>query len=215
MLESTSTALLEQGGAHEGCPDKHPAVRLATIEAAGRAAVPYTSGALCGTGSLILIDDRAGCCLGCLPTTVYVWPRLWLAGILVGIGDTRRDRLHALACLRDLHERFGHIQVRLCATGRTSTCSKARLQRCQALCTHPTSMGHVLAAQEVIVQNFRAKPGTAMEQAPEPPLEELLWAVAAARVVFGPDMGVQVGCAIASVVVLVALAMCKARCSFA
>ncbi len=44
MLESTSEALLAPGGPHAGCPDKHPAVRLATIEAAGEAAVPYTSG---------------------------------------------------------------------------------------------------------------------------------------------------------------------------
>ncbi|MDQ4018964.1 MAG: 5-amino-6-(D-ribitylamino)uracil--L-tyrosine 4-hydroxyphenyl transferase CofH, partial [Actinomycetota bacterium] len=48
--------------------------------------------------------------------------------------------------------------------------------------------GHV---QEVIVQNFRAKPGTKMAAAPEPPLEELLWTIAAARVVLGPDMHLQ------------------------
>lgn len=31
-----------------------------------------------------------------------------------------------------------------------------------------------------------------MRDAPEPPLEELLWTAAAARLVFGPDMAVQV-----------------------
>lgn len=32
------------GGAHEGCPDKEPAARLAVLEAAGRARVPFTTG---------------------------------------------------------------------------------------------------------------------------------------------------------------------------
>jgi FO synthase len=45
--------------------------------------------------------------------------------------------------------------------------------------------------QEVIVQNFRAKPGTAMHTAPEPGEEEYLAAVATARVVLGPAMHVQ------------------------
>jgi len=45
--------------------------------------------------------------------------------------------------------------------------------------------------QEVIVQNFKAKPGTAMRQAPEPSEEEFLATVAAARVVFGPYVNVQ------------------------
>ncbi|MBW8755803.1 MAG: 7,8-didemethyl-8-hydroxy-5-deazariboflavin synthase CofG, partial [Sphingomonadales bacterium] len=39
MLESTSERLLEKGGAHHGSPDKVPAVRLASLEAAGRARV--------------------------------------------------------------------------------------------------------------------------------------------------------------------------------
>jgi FO synthase len=48
--------------------------------------------------------------------------------------------------------------------------------------------GHI---QEVIVQNFRAKPGTAMAKAPEPHDEEFLAAVATTRVVMGPHMSVQ------------------------
>ncbi|GIM14372.1 hypothetical protein Vretimale_17321 [Volvox reticuliferus] len=118
MLESTSLELMHPGGAHHNCPDKDPASRLRTIEAAGRAAVPYTS------------------------------------GILVGIGDTRSDRLHALACLHRLNERYGHIQ-------------------------------------ELIIQNFRRKPATAMAAWPEPPFDELLWAVAVARIMFGPHMNIQ------------------------
>jgi FO synthase len=48
--------------------------------------------------------------------------------------------------------------------------------------------GHV---QEVIVQNFRAKPGTRMAAAPEPPLEDLLWTIAVARIVLGAQAHVQ------------------------
>ena len=50
MLESTSERLLEKGFAHHGSPDKVPAVRLASLEAAGRARVPMTSGLLIGIG---------------------------------------------------------------------------------------------------------------------------------------------------------------------
>jgi hypothetical protein len=53
------------------------------------------------------------------------------SGILIGIGETRRERIEALLALRDLHDRYGHIQ-------------------------------------EIIVQNFRAKPSTRMANAPEP-----------------------------------------------
>lgn len=50
MLESTSERLLEKGAAHYGSPDKVPAVRLASLAAAGRARVPMTSGILIGIG---------------------------------------------------------------------------------------------------------------------------------------------------------------------
>ena len=75
-------------------------------------------------------------------------------GILIGIGETRRERIESLLAIREIHERYGHIQ-------------------------------------EIIVQNFRAKPGTKMAGAPEPSLEDLLWTVAATRLVFGPAMSVQ------------------------
>src|SRR4029077_14062592 len=45
--------------------------------------------------------------------------------------------------------------------------------------------------QEVIVQNFRAKPGTAMRRAPEPAEDEFLAAVAVARALFGARMNLQ------------------------
>jgi FO synthase len=48
MLESISERLMET--VHAGSPTKHPAVRLATIEAAGELRIPFTSGILVGIG---------------------------------------------------------------------------------------------------------------------------------------------------------------------
>jgi FO synthase len=76
------------------------------------------------------------------------------SGILIGIGETRRERLEALLRLRELHEAYGHIQ-------------------------------------EIIIQNFRAKAGTRMANHPEPALDEHSWTIAAARLMFGPEMNVQ------------------------
>jgi len=118
MLETSARRLSERGGPHFGSPDKRPEARLATIAAAGEAAVPFTT------------------------------------GILIGIGETRRERLDALLAIRGSARRHGHIQ-------------------------------------EVIVQNFRAKPGTRMAVAPEPSLEELLWTCAVARLVLDDDVHVQ------------------------
>ena len=118
MLESAAARLSQRGGPHFGSPDKLPARRLASIAAAGAAAVPFTS------------------------------------GILIGIGETRTERIEALLALRDLHDRYGHIQ-------------------------------------EIIIQNFRAKPGTRMAAAPEPDEADHLWTIAVARLVVGPAMNIQ------------------------
>ncbi len=75
-------------------------------------------------------------------------------GILIGIGETRRERIESLLALRDLHDRYGHLQ-------------------------------------EIIIQNFRAKPGTRMAEAQEPDLDDHLWTIAVARLIFGPDMNIQ------------------------
>jgi len=75
-------------------------------------------------------------------------------GILVGIGETREDRLAALEAIAAAHRRHGHVQ-------------------------------------EVIVQNFLPKPGTAMHQAPACPPDEHLDAIALARLVLPPDIHVQ------------------------
>jgi FO synthase len=50
MLENISPRLLEPGMAHHNCPDKDPVLRVATIEAAGRNRVPFTTGILVGIG---------------------------------------------------------------------------------------------------------------------------------------------------------------------
>jgi FO synthase len=76
------------------------------------------------------------------------------SGLLIGIGETRRERVEALLALRDAHETHGHIQ-------------------------------------EIIIQNFRAKPGTKMHDAPEPDQNELAWTIAIARIMFGPRMNIQ------------------------
>jgi FO synthase len=76
------------------------------------------------------------------------------SGILIGIGETREERLDALLALRSLAEEQGHLR-------------------------------------EVIVQNFRAKPGTRMAEHPDAPFGEQLWSIAVARIVLGPDVHVQ------------------------
>jgi FO synthase len=114
MLESLDPGL----ACHRGSPDKTPERRLATLEAAGELAIPFTT------------------------------------GILVGIGESRASRLDALGAIAASHRRHGHVQ-------------------------------------EVIVQNFLPKPGTAMHGAEPCPPEEYLWSVAAARLVLPDDVHVQ------------------------
>lgn len=65
MLENISDRLTEPGMPHHNCPDKVPAVRVETIEEAGRQRVPFTTGILVGIGenaseivdSLIALGD--------------------------------------------------------------------------------------------------------------------------------------------------------------
>lgn len=75
-------------------------------------------------------------------------------GILIGIGETRAERIDSLLALRALHERYGHLQ-------------------------------------EIIVQNFRPKPGTRMADHPAAAIDEHLWTIAAARLIFDPAMNLQ------------------------
>ena len=53
-------------------------------------------------------------------------------------------------------------------------------RRCEAIAASHRRHGHV---QEVIVQNFLPKPGTAMRRAPPCPPDDYLWTIAAARLI--------------------------------
>ena len=75
-------------------------------------------------------------------------------GLLIGIGESRAERIESLLALRELQDAHGHLQ-------------------------------------ELIIQNFRAKPGTRMAGAAEPVLEEQLWTIAVARLLFGCGMSIQ------------------------
>jgi FO synthase len=114
MVESLRADL----SCHAGAPDKAPQRRLAALDAAGRSAIPFTTGILCG------------------------------------IGETRADRVAALEAIAASARRHGHVQ-------------------------------------EVIVQNFVPKPGTAMAGTPACPPEEHLWSVAAARLMLPAEVHVQ------------------------
>ncbi|MCH8989677.1 MAG: 7,8-didemethyl-8-hydroxy-5-deazariboflavin synthase CofG [Chloroflexi bacterium] len=76
-------------------------------------------------------------------------------GILIGIGESRRDRIESLLAIGRLNAQFGHVQ-------------------------------------EVIIQNFRAKPDTAMGDFPDAETDEFLWTVAVARLILGPGANIQV-----------------------
>src|ERR1700730_3498668 len=118
MLETVSARLMRDGLAHFKAPDKVPALRLRTIEEAGKLSMAFTT------------------------------------GILIGIGETFEERIDSLFAIRTLHERHGHIQ-------------------------------------EVIVQNFRAKPDIPMSRHPEPSMDDILRTIAIARLILGPHMNLQ------------------------
>ena len=76
-------------------------------------------------------------------------------GILIGIGESMEERVDSLFAIREIHERYGHIQ-------------------------------------EVIVQNFRAKPDTRFAQWPEPDALDLVRTAAVARLIFGSEVNIQI-----------------------
>jgi len=118
MLENVSPRLMRDGLPHANAPDKVPALRLRTMEEAGKRSIAFTT------------------------------------GILIGIGETMQERIESLFAISAMHEKYGHIQ-------------------------------------EVIVQNFRAKPDIPMAAHPDPSMEEMLRTVALARLILGPQMNVQ------------------------
>ena len=75
-------------------------------------------------------------------------------GILVGIGESARDRVESILAIRKLHRQYRHVQ-------------------------------------EVLVQNFRAKPDTAMRAHPDADLDAYVATIAVARVLLGPSARVQ------------------------
>jgi len=118
MLENVSPRLMRDGLAHAKAPDKVPALRLRTMEEAGKLSIAFTT------------------------------------GILIGIGETAEERIDSLFVIRGLHEKYGHIQ-------------------------------------EVIVQNFRAKPEIPMALHPDASMDEMLRTIAIARLILGPEMNIQ------------------------
>lgn len=118
MIETLAGRLHAISGPHYLSPDKTPERRLATLEAAGEAQIPFTT------------------------------------GILVGIGETFEERIAALQAIADSHRRHGHVQ-------------------------------------EVIIQNFLPKPGTAMHRVDAVRREDLFRTVAAARLVLPPEVHLQ------------------------
>ncbi|MCC6779437.1 MAG: 5-amino-6-(D-ribitylamino)uracil--L-tyrosine 4-hydroxyphenyl transferase CofH [Hyphomicrobiales bacterium] len=76
------------------------------------------------------------------------------SGILIGIGETRHERIEALLALRAAHRQHGHLQ-------------------------------------EIIIQNFRAKPDTRMAPHADATLDEHLWSIAVARLVLGSAINIQ------------------------
>ncbi len=118
MLETVSARLMRGDLPHAKAPDKVPALRLRTMEEAGKLSVAFTT------------------------------------GILIGIGETLEERVDSLLAIRDMHEKYGHIQ-------------------------------------EVIIQNFRAKPDIPMAHHIEPTMEDMLRTIAVARLILGPDMNIQ------------------------
>jgi 7,8-didemethyl-8-hydroxy-5-deazariboflavin synthase CofG subunit len=118
MLESLSERLLLPGGAHDNAPDKKPALRLRTLEQAGKLRIPFTT------------------------------------GILIGIGESWEERIDSMLAIRELHGLYGHVQ-------------------------------------EVIVQNFRAKPTIPMRNHPNASRDDMLKTIATARLIFGGAMNIQ------------------------
>ena len=114
MIES----LRDDLDCHRGAPDKDPGRRLATLDHAGRLAIPFTT------------------------------------GILVGIGENENDRAEALEAIAASHRRYGHVQ-------------------------------------EVIVQNFLPKQGTAMWQKDPCPDDGYHRAIALARLILPADIHLQ------------------------
>ena len=158
-LEAAARAVLEETGLiphlNPGTMTPEELARLRAVSGSMGIMLESTSERLCEKGMphygspdkipAVRLETLADAGRAAIPFTT---------GILIGIGETRRERIESLLAIRRIHEAHGHVQ-------------------------------------EIIVQNFRAKPDTKMAQAPEPDLEEMLWTLAVARLVFGAEMSIQ------------------------
>lgn len=158
-LENAARVVLNETGLlphlNPGVLDREQLARLRSVSASMGIMLESTSARLCERGGphygspdkapavrLQMIDEAGQ--LG-IPFTT---------GVLIGIGETRAERIDTIRAIADLHARHGHIQ-------------------------------------EVIVQNFRAKPGTRMAHTVEPDLDDLLWTIAVARLLLPEAVAVQ------------------------
>ena len=139
-----------------GTMSRHEMAQLKEVSGSMGLMLESTSEALCGVGGPheLAPSKRPRARLKTLETAGELGVP-FTTGVLVGIGDTRRDRVEAMLAIGELHRRYGHIQ-------------------------------------EVIVQNFRAKPDTAMAEHEDAETAEMLWTVAMARMVLGPSANLQV-----------------------
>ena len=139
-----------------GTMSRHEMARLKDVSASMGIMLESTSESLCAPGGAheFAPSKRPRARLKTLETAGQLGVP-FTTGVLVGIGDSREERIDALLAIADLHQRYGHIQ-------------------------------------EVIIQNFRAKPDTAMAEHEDAETEEMLWSVAMARLILGPDVNLQV-----------------------
>ncbi|MCR8547514.1 5-amino-6-(D-ribitylamino)uracil--L-tyrosine 4-hydroxyphenyl transferase CofH [Salipiger sp. P9] len=84
----------------------------------------------------------------------------------------------------------GELQIPF-TTGILSGIGETREERIRSLLALRAlheEYGHI---QEIIVQNFQPKPGTRMAATAPQPLEDHLWTIAVARLIFAPEMSIQ------------------------
>ena len=113
-------------------------------------------------------------------------PQLYAAGGPHEFAPSKRPRVR----LRTI-ELAGELRVPF-TTGILIGIGEDRQDRIQSLLAIRRLHQRFGQVQEVIIQNFRAKPATPMEDARDAETEDLKWSVAAARLILGPDANVQV-----------------------
>ncbi|MDI9934122.1 bifunctional FO biosynthesis protein CofGH [Rhodococcus opacus] len=159
-LRAMSIRVLEETGL---LPHLNPGV-MSWEEISRLKPVAPSMGMMLETTSTRLFTDKGACHYGSPDKDPAVRLRTltdagrlsvpFTTGILVGIGETVRERAESIMAIRKSHKAFGHVQ-------------------------------------EVIVQNFLAKPDTAMRDTPDAGLEEFAATIAVSRLLLGPGMRIQ------------------------